>query len=348
MTVRTDAAVPARRGCFAPLAALALIALPLAVFIASFAIGRFPVEPFTVARILASQFFSVAADWPPVVESVVLDVRLPRVLGAMLVGGALAVAGACYQGVFRNPLVSPFTLGVSAGAGFGAALAILYLNGRFAISASAFIFGLIAVMLCFSMARLYKQSSPLVLVLGGVIVGSLFTALLSLLKYAADPASRLPVIEFWLLGSLSSIAMADVAGITLVMAPAMAMLMLLRWRINLLAMGDAEARALGVHPGRLRLLVVLLSTLLAASAVSVSGIIGWIGLVIPHLTRILFGPDFRILLPATLSFGATYLLLVDDLARSVSSAELPLGILTALIGAPVFTLLLRKGSHGWA
>jgi iron complex transport system permease protein len=332
----------------AGLTTLLLVLLPVAVFLLSFLIGRYPVPPLTVIRVIAAQVLPVTPDWPAVVGSVVLDVRLPRVIAAMLVGGGLAMSGACYQGVFRNPLVSPFTLGVSAGAGFGAAIAILLFQQRYAVQICAFAFGLTAVGLCFFMSRMYRAGSTLVLVLAGVIVGSLFTALLSLLKYVADPNSKLPVIEFWLLGSLSSVSMADIAAVAAVAVPSAAILLLLRWRINLLAMGDEQARILGVEAGRLRAVVVLLATLIAASTVAISGIIGWVGLVIPHFARILVGPDFRKLLPATLSLGACYLLVIDDLARSVTAAEIPLGILTALVGAPAFMLLLRRGSLGWA
>jgi len=332
----------------ATLTALPLVALPVAIFLLSFLVGRYPVPPLTVIRVIAAQILPVTPDWPAVVGSVVLDVRLPRVIAAMIVGGGLAMSGACYQGVFRNPLVSPFTLGVSAGAGFGAAIAILLFQQRYAVQFCAFAFGLAAVGLCFFMSRMYRAGSTLVLVLAGVIVGSLFTALLSLLKYVADPNSKLPVIEFWLLGSLSSVSMADIAAVAAVAVPSAAILLLLRWRINLLAMVDEQARILGVEAGQLRAVVVVLATLIAASTVAISGIIGWVGLVIPHFARIIVGPDFRKLLPATLSLGACYLLVIDDLARSVTAAEIPLGILTALVGAPAFMLLLRRGSLGWA
>ncbi|MBK1866061.1 iron ABC transporter permease [Aestuariivirga sp. YIM B02566] len=325
-----------------------LLGLPIVLFLLSFLVGRYPVPPLTVIRIIAAQFLPIEPDWPPLVASVVLDVRLPRLLAGMAVGGGLALAGACYQGVFRNPLVSPFTLGVSAGAGFGAAVAILLFEQHYATQALAFVFGLAAVALCFFMNRLYRAGSTLVLVLAGIIVSSLFTALLSLLKYVADPHSKLPVIEFWLLGSLSAVSMEDVVVVLIVMIPASILLLLLRWRINILSLGDEQAGILGLEVGRLRFLIVLLATLVAASTVAISGIIGWVGLVIPHFARILVGPDFRKLLPTTLSLGACYLLLIDDIARTVTAAEIPLGILTALVGAPAFMLLLRRGSLGWA
>jgi iron complex transport system permease protein len=340
--------IAAGRRPLAGLMTAVLVALPVALFLLSFLLGRYPVPPLTVIKVIAAQLLPIAQDWPAVVGSVVLDVRLPRVIAAMVVGGGLAMSGACYQGVFRNPLVSPFTLGVSSGAGFGAAVAIVLFQQRYAVQVSAFVFGLAAVGLCFFMSRLYRLGSTLILVLAGVIVGALFTALLSLLKYVADPNSKLPVIEFWLLGSLSSVSMADVVVVLAVTVPSAAVLLLLRWRISILAMGDEQARILGVEAGRLRLVVVLFATLIAASTVSISGIIGWIGLVIPHLARMVVGPDFRRLLPATLSLGACYLLVIDDLARVMTSAEVPLGILTALVGAPVFMLLLRRGSFGWA
>lgn len=333
---------------YSGLATTLFVALPFLLFLLSFLLGRYPVAPLTVLKVIAGQFLPIVPDWSPTVEAVVLNVRLPRVIAAMAVGGGLAIAGASYQGVFRNPLVSPFTLGVSAGAGFGAAVAILLFNQRYAIQLCAFGGGLTAVALCFAMSRFYRVSSTVVLVLGGVIVGSLFTALLSLLKYVADPNSKLPVIEFWLLGSLSSVSMADMIPVLLVSLPAAAVLLLLRWRLNVLAMGDEQARIMGVEAGRLRFVFILFSTLIAASAVSISGIIGWVGLVIPHFARIVVGPDFRRLLPATLSLGACYLLIIDDIARTVTAAEVPLGVLTALVGAPVFILLLGRGGLGWA
>jgi iron complex transport system permease protein len=328
--------------------AILLIALPLLLFLLSFLLGRYPVDPLTVMKVITSRFVPIAPDWSPTVEAVVINVRLPRLIIAMVVGGGLAIAGAAYQGVFRNPLVSPFTLGVSAGAGFGAALAILLVGERIAIQLSAFAGGMLAVGLCFLMNRFYRLSSTIVLVLGGVVIGALFTALLSLLKYVADPNSKLPVIEFWLLGSLSSVSMADVLPLIAVTLPCAAVLIVLRWRLNVLAMGDEQARIMGVEAGRLRFVFIVLATLIAASAVAVSGIIGWVGLVIPHFARILVGPDFRRLLPATLSLGACYLLLIDDIARTVTAAEVPLGVLTALVGAPVFILLLGRGGSGWA
>lgn len=328
-----------------------LLAAPAALFLLSFAIGRYPVPPWTVLRVLVAELAPqgwIAADWADAIRAVVINVRLPRIAGAMLVGAGLSLSGACYQGVFRNPLVSEFILGVSAGAGFGAALAILLFPWPGSVPLLAFGFGLSAVAMSFALARSYRAAPTLVLVLSGVIVGALFTALLALAKYVADPESKLPVIEFWLLGSLSSVAARDVWVLLAVFAPAAAVLLGLRWRLNLLAAGDEAARSLGVDTVRLRALVVIVATLMAAATVAVAGIIGWVGLVVPHAARILVGADFRSVLPASAALGACYMLLVDDLARTVTAAELPIGVLTAIIGAPVFAALLRHRALGWA
>jgi len=325
-----------------------LVALTAAVFLLSFLIGRYPIAPWTVLRVILAEWLPITPDWPPVVRSVVMDVRLPRIAGALLVGSGLALSGACYQGVFRNPLVSPFILGVSAGAGFGAALAILVFPWADAVPLCAFAFGLLAVGLCFGLASRYRAAPTLVMVLAGVIVGAFFTALLSLLKYTADPESKLPVIEFWLLGSLSRVGWRDIWVLLALFVPGCAVLLALRWRLNLLAVGDDEARSLGVDTARLRAVVVVVATLIAAATVAVAGIVGWVGLVIPHAARILVGADFRRVLPVSAILGGCYLVLIDDIARTVTAAEMPIGVLTAMVGAPVFALLLRRRALGWA
>lgn len=318
----------------------------LVIFLLSFLIGRYQVDPLTVLRVFASQALPLPSG-SPIVRSVVLDVRLPRIAAAMLVGAGLSLSGACYQGVFRNPLVSEFTLGVSAGAGFGAALAILYFFVPGSVQASAFVFGLAAVGLCYLLGQSFQSSSTLILVLLGVIVSALFTALLSLLKYTADPDGKLPLIEFWLLGSLARASRQDLWTLLAIFVPCAAILLQLSWRLNLLTLGDEEARSLGVNVGLLRSVVILAATLIAASTVAAGGIIGWVGLVVPHAARILVGPDFRRILPAATALGACYLMLADDLARTITQAELPLGVLTALVGAPFFALLLRQQRLGW-
>jgi iron complex transport system permease protein len=331
-------------------AKVSLVAAPVMIFLLSFMIGRYPVPPWTVLRVILADLFPVQwvrPDWPPAIQAVVLDVRLPRVAAAMLIGSGLSLSGACYQGVFRNPLVSPFILGVSAGAGFGAALAILLFPWPDAVPLLAFVFGLLAVVMCYALAHSYRTAPTLVLVLAGVVVSALFTALLSLLKYVADPESKLPEIEFWLLGSLSGVSARDVWLLLTMFAPGAAVLLALRWRLNLLAVGDDEARGLGINTTQLRAVVVIVATLIASGTVALAGIIGWVGLVIPHAARILVGADFRRVLPVSAALGACYLTLVDDAARTVTAAELPIGVLTAIIGAPVFALLLRRKALGW-
>lgn len=325
-----------------------LLALALAVGFGSLFLGRYPVTPDTMVRALLSRVLPITRDWGPTVETVIFNIRLPRVILAMCVGAGLSICGAAFQGMFQNPLVSPDILGVTAGGGFGAALAIL-LSGRAAmIQLSAIVFGIIAVALTYLISRVYKTTPTLMLVLAGIVVGSIFSALLSLAKYVADPRDKLPTITFWLMGSLATVSRSDVVSTAPPVLVGMLALLLVRWRINLLSMGDAEARALGVNTEVLKTIVIVASTVITACSVSVCGVIGWVGLVIPHIGRMLVGPDHRVLLPASLALGAIYLTLIDDVARSLMGAEIPLGILTAIIGAPFFALMLRRTKGGWS
>ena len=276
-------------------------------------------------------------------------VRLPRIGAALLVGAALAGAGAAYQNLFRNPLVSPDILGVSAGAGLGAVLGIFLSLPVPGIQLLAFAGGIATVSLVYLVAAAVRGREPvLVLVLAGVVVGALAGSIISLLKVLADPYDQLPAITFWLLGSLAGTTTADLAGALPAVLLGLVPLVLLRWRIDVLSLGDEEARALGVEAGRLRRLVVAAATLMTASVVAISGQIGWVGLIVPHVARILVGPGFARLLPTAMLLGAAYLLAVDTLARSLGTVETPLGILTALIGAPFFLWLLARGRTGWA
>ncbi|MFC0407003.1 FecCD family ABC transporter permease [Roseomonas elaeocarpi] len=325
-----------------------LTLLVVASVLLSLGVGRFSLPPGTVIRILLSHILPLDADWPRTAEIALMQVRLPRVGVAVLVGASLAIGGATYQGVFRNPLVSPFVLGVSAGAGFGAALAILLDGGALAVQVTAFGFAALAAFGTTLLGRAYRGNRTLVLVLSGIIVGSVFTALLGLLKYGADPENKLPVIEYWLLGSLSGVRAPTFWGLLAINAPLLALLLALRWRLNLLAMGDETARALGVRVALERAIQLGLATALASSAVAVCGLVGWIGLVVPHLARLLVGADHDRLLPTTLLMGGTFLLLVDTVARSLSSAEIPLGIVTSLVGAPVFAAMLLRGESSWS
>ncbi len=325
-----------------------LLILPILFFFASLMLGRFELAPGLVLKVLFSKLAGLEADWPQVTETVLFRVRLPRVAAAMLIGGGLSVSGSAFQGLFRNPLVSPFILGVASGAGFGAALGILFLDQAWMIQVSAFIFGSLAVFFSYGLSRLYRSAPTLVLVLSGVIVGTFFSSLLSLIKYVADPYDKLPVIVYWLMGSLATVSIEDLRHVAGPILLGGLVLFLVRWRINVLSLGDEEAKALGVETGRLKVLIVLAATAMTAAAVSISGIIGWVGLVIPHLARMLTGPDYKKLIPVSFILGACYLLFIDDLARTVTSSEIPLGILTATVGAPVFAMVLKKSHLGWS
>ncbi|AOQ24157.1 putative ABC transporter permease protein [Moorella thermoacetica] len=326
---------------------IALPALPLLVFLLSFPLGRYAISPGQLLTILAAKVFPIEPTWPATMETVVFQVRLPRIIAAMLVGASLATAGAAYQGMFKNPLVSPDILGASAGAGFGAALAIYFSLGVVGIQVSSFLFGLLAVGLTWTLSSRIRRDPILILVLAGILIGTLFSSGTSLIKYVADPYDKLPAITFWLMGSLAAIAPRDVWTALVPILVGTLPLYLLRWRLNVLSLGEEEARSLGLDTGRLRLIVILCSTLITAASVAISGMIGWVGLIIPHLARMLVGPNYRELLPAAILIGSAYLLLVDDLARVLTSVEIPLGILTSIIGAPFFLYLLLNARRGW-
>jgi iron complex transport system permease protein len=325
-------------------AAAALLALGLVAF----AVGRFPVTLDELLRVLWSLLTGQPSGASATAEAVVLRVRGPRILGAMAVGATLAAAGAAYQALFRNPLVSPDILGVSSGAALGAALGIYWSLGVVGIQALAFGTGLAAVAVVYGIgASLRRQDPVLALVLAGIVIGTLLGSGVGLLKYLADPYNQLPAITFWLLGSLSGVGAADVGAVLPAVALGLVPLALLRWRLNVMTLGDDEAQALGVDARRVRLVVVTAATLMTAAAVSISGVIGWIGLLVPHLARFLVGPDFGRLLPASLLLGAGYLLGVDTLARSLARIEIPLGILTAVVGTPWFLWVLARSRRGW-
>ena len=283
------------------------------------------------------------------IDTVLFEVRFPRVLAAVLCGAALAGAGAAYQTLFRNPLVSPDILGVSTGAGLGAVLGIFLSLPVIGIQLAAFAMGLATVGLVYGIASAVRGRDPiLVLVLAGVVVGSLAGAGISLMKILADPYDQLPAIVFWLLGSFSAIRKSEVWTALPMVLIGLLPLLALRWRINVLSLGDEEAKALGVEAGRLRLAVVTAATLMTASVVAISGVIGWVGLIIPHIARMAVGPSFDRLLPTAMLMGASYLLLVDTLARTMARIEVPIGILTAILGAPFFLWLLMRGREGWS
>ncbi len=328
-------------------AGVILVVILIMLFLLSFGIGRYSVSPADVVKILVSKVVPIDHTWRDALETIVMNIRLPRILAAMLVGGSLSLAGVSFQGLFRNPLVSPDILGVSAGAGFGAALAILMNADNWGIQISAFCFALMAVGIAFGVSRMVKGNPTLSLILSGMAIGSLFSAFLSLAKYIADPIDQLPSITFWLMGSLSGMENRDVLYAAIPMLAAISVLILIRWRFNVLAMGEEEAQALGVDTGKLRIIIVICCTMVSASAVCISGVIGWVGLVIPHIGRLLVGPNHKRLLPVCLLLGAAYLLFIDNIARAALSIEIPIGILTAIVGAPFFIYLLNRGGKGW-
>lgn len=326
---------------------IGLLALPITAFILSFLVGRFGIDPVQLFTVLFSKIFPIPQTWSPAVETVVFQVRLPRIFAAMLVGASLSVAGAAYQGMFKNPLVSPDILGASAGAAFGAALGIFFSFGIIGIQISSFVFGLLAVGVAYTIGGRIRHDPMLALVLAGILIGTVFNSSTSLLKFMADPYSKLPAITYWLMGSLASVGPSDVWFAVIPMLLGLVPLYLLRWRLNVLSMGEEEAKALGLETGRLRFMVILCATLVTSASVSISGLIGFVGLVIPHLTRMIVGPNYKVLIPASILLGSTYLLLVDDLARMLTTVEVPLGILTSVIGAPFFIYLILHNKGGW-
>lgn len=332
-----------------------LVILMVAVAIASLAVGRYsmnvPLLLSTLQTFPQTMQTLIAGGSLPNEQIVVFKMRMPRIIGALLIGGALGMAGAAFQGMFRNPMVSPDLLGASAGAGFGAACAMLAATSTAAVvTGSAFVGGLVAVLATYTVSMIVGRgvSNITTLVLTGVVVSALFQACISITKYVADPYSQLPGITFFLMGGLSSVTWRDVATLALPILIGGIVLFALRWRINILSLDDDESRSLGMNTGRVRGIAIVCATLMTAASVAVGGMIGWVGLVIPHLMRMLFGPDYRRLLPASFIGGALYLVLMDDIARGAFAMEIPIGILTALIGAPVFIALLVHYRGGWA
>ena len=324
-----------------PTLTLAALALLIVLAFIAFSVGRFAISPSDLGTVLWAKLSGNTHSLPSTYDAVIFQIRGPRVIAAILIGAALAGAGAVYQNMFRNPLVSPDILGVSSGAALGAVLAIFLSLPILAVQGFAFAGGMIAVAMVYFIGNAVRGHDPiLALILTGVVVGTLLGSGIAMMKYLADPYNQLPAITFWLLGSLSSITPADLwIAIPLVLV-GLTPILLLRWRLNVLSLSDDEARALGVNVARLRLVIVASATLVTAAAVSISGIIGWIGLLIPHAARLLIGPEFARMLPLTLLLGASFLLAVDTLARTMASIEIPPGVLTALIGTPLFLWLL--------
>lgn len=315
----------------------------LAAVIISIHAGRYFLPFGEVWRMITGKLFNTGAMWALSEEKVLFEIRLPRVACAVMIGAALSMAGVCYQGMFRNPMVSPDILGASTGAGFGASIAIIAGAGYFMITLSAFGFGIAAVLLAYATSRFGKTNETLALILGGMVISSLFSAGTTYIKLIADTQEQLPAITYWLMGSLTSIKVKDLMFVSVPIIIGAIPLFALRWRLNLLTVEENTARSMGINIKLLRFVVIICATLLTAASVSVSGMIGWIGLVIPHFCRMIFGNDYRRLIPATALFGATFLLVVDDVARIATTSEIPIGILTSFIGAPIFLYLLFTG-----
>lgn len=315
--------------------------------IISFAIGWYSINPVTIIRYFWSRLWATGELFQEEITTVLINVRLPRILLAILVGSGLSVAGHTFQGVFQNPMVSPDVLGASSGASFGAALAILLGFSSAGITITSFAFGLLSIILVLFISSLVRANKLLSLVLTGIVVSSLFSAGLSLIKYAADPTNQLPSITYWLMGSLNSARMKSLAFAAIPILLGIAIILLLRWQLNLLALGEEAAATMGVRTRLVRTLMVVSATLITATCVSVSGVIGWIGLVVPHISRMMVGSDNRVSLPASTIIGSSFLLFVDNIARRATTAGIPLGILTAFIGAPFFIfLIIREGRKG--
>jgi len=319
-----------------------------ATFIICLGVGRVPVTPMTVLSVLLDPILGRGAVGHEMEATVIETIRLPRALLAIAAGAGLAVAGAALQGALRNPLVGPQNIGVLSGAGFGGTLALLLIPHPLAVIAMGFVAGLAAMLLVLWAARADGRSTILMLVLAGVVLSALFAALTTLLQYVADPERELPSLVYWLMGSLAA---ASYHKLALVLGPIVlgsAILCLMAFQLNVLSSGDEEAHSLGVRVERARLAVLLAVAVVCAAVVAVGGLIAWVGLVVPHLARMIVGPNHRVLMPASALLGAIFLLAIDTLCRSATAAEIPLGAATSLIGAPVFIYLLRRSfARGW-
>lgn len=342
------AALDARRRGWLVIAALTILLVFAVIY--SVTLGRYGVSVTNAWLILWNQMVPVAnPSWTDVDANVVMAVRLPRILGALLVGAGLAISGVALQGLFRNPLVDPIVAGVTTGAGFGGTLAILLVGGGTIVLGSAFCFGIASLLVVRFLASVKGRTSTLTFVLAGVIVSAFFEAAISILKLLADPHQKLPAITYWLMGSIAGTGYGDLAMMAVAILPPSILIFLLRNQLNILSLGEEKARALGSPIESVQWIIYAAVAFISAGVVATSGIIGWVGLVIPHLGRALVGPEHGRLLPVSALLGAIYLLLVDDLARTVTVAELPIGIITALVGLPVFAVILRRiqSKSGW-
>lgn len=327
---------------------VSLIVIMFATILISFNLGRYAVDVKIVLQILLSKFFDVTKTWNDRQETIVMAVRLPRIIAALMVGASLSVSGATYQGLFRNPMVSPDILGASAGASVGACLMMLLNQNGAVIQIAAFIFGLLAVMLTYSLSKAIAKKADMVLmlVLCGLIVSTLFQSFVSIIKYLADTDSQLPEITYWLMGSIAKATYKDLMFFTIPFLLGIIPIFMIRWKLNVMSFGEDEAKAMGVNVPLIRFICIICSTLLTAGVVSIAGTIGWVGLMIPHLVRFLVGPNNNKLIPVSCLVGAVFMLIVDNVCRTLLPYEIPLGVLTSLLGAPFFILILYKHRGG--
>lgn len=341
-----------------------IVGSPLVLFIGSLGIGAYKTQPVEILSMIKELFLGGTSLPTPASQmssalgqhvdndttlaaQIILQVRLPRLVAAVVVGSALSCSGAVFQGLFKNPLASPYTLGVSHGAGFGAAVGILWGASSIFIQVHALLWGLLAVGVTWLLACKGAHNRSSTLILTGVLVGSLFASLVSLIKFIADPTEKLPAITYWLMGSLSGVSLESLKAVIPFYGLAMAALFLLRWKINVLSLGDVQALSHGVNVKRDRTVIILCVSLLTALSVSLAGVIGWVGIVVPHIARLIVGPDYRQLLPVACSLGICYLIVIDNICRTLSPSEIPLGVVTGIVGAPLFAWVIATRKMGW-
>lgn len=323
---------------------LLFIFLYILSIVISFGLGRYHIGLITLIKVLFSRILPIQRTWPKQIEIIVFNIRLPRLLAASLIGASLSLSGLVFQTIFHNPMVSPDVLGTTSASGFGAALALLFELPMYAVNISAFTSGLVSIVLVYLVSRKVKHNQILGFVLGGIMIGSLFSSFTSFIKLVADPNNTLPNITYFLMGSLAGCTFSDLKLVIIPMLIGIIIISLFSWRINLLSLSDEEAKALGVNTKKLRVILISASALLISSSVAISGVIGWIGLVIPHIVRMLTGCDTRRTIPSSIFLGASFLVIVDTFSRMLSTSEVPIGILTSIIGAPFFLyLIIREG-----
>jgi iron complex transport system permease protein len=325
-------------------------AVLVGTMLVSLALGKYPLHLTEIISFISFKLFgngSFAPERLELLENLLIEIRLPRILTAALIGAALSVSGAAYQAMFINPLVSPGILGVLAGASFGAAVGMVFMKSWFAVQISTVAGGFVAVAITLGVARIYRINSTIMLVLGGIISGALFSSLLSMVKYLSDPYNQLPAITYWLMGNTTMADRETAFKCGIPICIGIICLVCMARHLNVLSMGDEEARALGVNVRRIRIIVIICATIISTLTVVMAGIINWVGLIIPHIVRMMIGPDNETLLPASALIGASYLLVVDDVSRLAFNFELPIGIVTALVGIPFFMLVLKNTRKGW-